>query len=135
MASYSDVRIVTSEKGFKAAKSFIAEYLKNNNISDKEMKEMNLMRPENLDIKEKIKSVGGKRYVYYGWNSAKWEKYSFKDVDAVMKSLDYLESQGIAYHYVRIGDEDADIENIRSVSDPEEKMPYLSVEKTIQISA
>lgn len=96
MGYRSDIRIVTSEKGFEELKKFVLRYL--NEHSEK----YNLL--EECDIKEQ-----GKGQCYLGWNSLKWYD-GYHEVDAIMQGLDYLEENEYSYRYMIMGEDYADIE-------------------------
>lgn len=101
MGYRSDVRIVTSEEGFKKLEQFVENYLKEKKV---DIEEYNLLN--SLDIRSQ-----GKGQCYFGWNSIKW--YDFCDeikIDAIVAGLDYLEKNEYSYRYTIIGENLDDIE-------------------------
>ena len=112
MGYRSDVRIITSKKGFEKLKEFVGKYIEENKDEDIQ----NLL--ESFDIN---KSDG--KQCYFGWNYVKWYENDLKDVDSIMNGLDYLEENGYSYRYTRIGEEHDDIEE-RSY-DSEKEQIYL----------
>lgn len=97
----SDVRIVTSEEGFKKLEEFVENYLKEKKV---DIEQYNLLN--SLDIKSQ-----GKGQCYFGWDSIKW--YDFCDeirIDAIVEGLDYLEKNEYSYRFSSIGENLDDIE-------------------------
>lgn len=91
MGYRSDVRIITSKKGFNKLKDYVND----------EMRKLpngtmiyNLL--ENLDLE--YENDNSK---YFGWNNVKWY---YEDVDMVMTGLKYLEKNDYSYRYARIGE-------------------------------
>ena len=97
MGYRSDIRIITSEKGFEELKKFVTKYLKEHN------EDYNLL--ENCDIKQE-----GKKQCYFGWNYVKWYENDYEDVDAIMEGLQHLSDKEYSYRYMRIGEEYDDVE-------------------------
>lgn len=97
MGYRSDIRIITSKKGFEKLKEFVENYLK-----EKNHKEYNLLNQ--CDINEQ-----GKGQYYIGWNSLKWYD-GYPEVDAIMEGLDYLEENEYSYRYMIIGESYEDVE-------------------------
>ena len=116
MGYRSDVRIVTSKKGFEKLKEYVEKYLKEHN------EKYNLL--ENLDT-----DIKNDNECYFGWNSVKWYQYSYKDVDAIMYGLDYLEENEYSYRFARIGEYNDDYEDLYYDSNKEDEknieFPYL----------
>lgn len=103
MGYRSDVRIVVSKEGYELLKEFVEYYLKDN-VKKEEINEMNLLK--SVDIKTE-----GKDQVYLGWNSLKWYD-GYKDVDAIMEGLNYLEDNERSYRYMIIGEDYTDVEEM-----------------------
>ena len=97
MGYRSDIRIITSEKGFEELKKFVTKYLKEHN------EDYTLL--ENCDIKQE-----GKKQCYFGWNYVKWYENDYEDVDAIMEGLQHLSDKEYSYRYMRIGEEYDDVE-------------------------
>ena len=101
MGYRSDVRIVTSKKGYKVLDNYVKKYLRDH---DKD-------RTWNLLKSPKIKKETPYT-TYIGWDCLKWYEYSdYVDVDAIMTGLDYLKENGYSYRYSRIGEKYYESEN------------------------
>lgn len=101
MGYESDVRIVTSEEGFKKLKQFVENYLKEKKVDSEEYNLLN-----SLDIRSQ-----GKGQCYFGWDSIKWSEYCNNvEIDAIVEGLDYLEENGYSYRFSSIGENLDDIE-------------------------
>ncbi len=97
MGYRSDVRVVTSNKGFKKLKEIY-----NKKMIDNDCK-YNLL--EHLDIDHNTNDNNK----YFGWNYTKWY---YKDVELFEESLNELEEQGYSYNFARIGESYEDIDSI-----------------------
>lgn len=121
MGYRSDVRIMTSKKGFEKLKEYTDKYLK-----DKDYKYGNLL--DECDISEETKYAK-----YIGWNNIKWYEYSdYTDVDAIMNGLDYLKNEDYSYRYARIGESYDDYEEHSYESEfyeDEQDLEYPSMER------
>lgn len=121
MGYRSDVRIMTSKKGFEKLKEYTDKYLK-----DKDYKYGNLL--DECDISEETKYAK-----YIGWNNIKWYEYSdYTDVDAIMNGLDYLKSEDYSYRYARIAESYDDYEEHSYESEfyeDEQDLEYPSMER------
>lgn len=113
MGYRSQVRIITTKKGFDELKKFSDNYLK----TDNEYKEYNLM--DAFDVDKSTKDIH-----YFGWDWVKWYEGSYKAVDAIMDGLNHLEDNNISYKYARIGEEYDDFEE-QSFESDDEAEPYL----------
>lgn len=103
MGYRSDVRLLTTKKGYDQLSKFVRE-----KIGDSV--DYNLL--ENCDIKSVHHNA-----VYMGWNSTKWYEGDveyFKDVDAIMKGLEYLNDNKFSYHYARFGEDYNDVDEFCS---------------------
>lgn len=98
MGYRSDIRIVTSKEGFEKLREFVIKYLEKEKI---DIKEFNLL--DYLDVKSE-----GKNQCYFGWNYVKWYENDYKEVDAIMEGLEYLENNNFSYRYIRIGEDKED---------------------------
>lgn len=96
MGYRSEIRIITSKKGYEKLNEFVEQYLK-------DTEEDNLLKE--CDIKNI-----GKEQCYFGWNDIKWRENDFKDVDAIMEGLNHLGENEYSYRYMRIGENYEDIE-------------------------
>ena len=97
MGYRSDVRLITTKKGYDKLSKFVKKEV-NNVLSD------NLL--ENCDFK----SVHHNE-VFMGWNSIKWYEYcDFKEVDSLLNGLKYLNENNYSYHFSRMGENYDDYE-------------------------
>ena len=104
MGYRSDVRIITSKKGFDELNKFVKSKVKD---------DYNLL--ENLKFK-----IENDYAVYFGWNYLKW--YSgYESVDAVMDGLSYLKDNDMSYRFARLGENYDDYEEDSFESDLEEE--------------
>ena len=98
MVYRSDVRIITSKKGYEKLQKHVEKYLK-----DKK-EDYNLL--ENSDLRY-VSSKG----VLIGWNSIKWYEWSdYAEVDSIMDGLNKLKDDDYSYRYARIGESYCDLE-------------------------
>ena len=119
MGYRSDVRIVTSKKGYKVLDNYVKKYLRDH---DKD-------RTWNLLKSPKIKKETPYT-TYIGWDCLKWYEYSdYVDVDAIMTGLDYLKENGYSYRYSRIGEnyDDYDEQYYESDNEEEQDLVYPSI--------
>ena len=113
MGYRSDVRIMTTQKGFDKLKKFADEYLK-----DKKTEDINLLN--NCDIMQQNNFVK-----YFGWNAVKWYEH-FDEVKAIMEGLAYLEEKNMSFSYSRLGEDIDDYETSIYESENEEKLNIVS---------
>ena len=119
MGYRSDVRIVTSKKGYKVLDNYVKKYLRDHNKD----------RTWNLLKSPKIKKETPYT-TYIGWDCLKWYEYSdYVDVDAIMTGLDYLKENGYSYRYSRIGEnyDDYDEKYYESENEEEQDLIYPSI--------
>ena len=107
MGYRSDVRIVTSKKGFKELTKFVNDYMKDKN-------EYNLL----YNIQNK---TDNKYSCYFGWDYFKWYQESYDGVIAIMKGLEHLKDNNYSYRYSRIGENYDDYDEHYFESDIEEE--------------
>ena len=102
MGYRSDVRIVTTRKGFDELKKYTEKYLKEKNYTFG-----NLL--DDLDLNHETRTAK-----YFGWNSIKWYEdcEGYEDVDAVISGLSHLEKNNFSFRYARIGEDYSDYEEI-----------------------
>jgi len=96
MGYRSDVRILTSKKGFAELNKYVNNYLKDKN-------DYNLM--ENIQYKTENDFA-----CYFGWNWVKWYEGSYDSVDAIMNGLEHLKGKEYSYRYARLGENFDDYE-------------------------
>ncbi len=119
MGYRSDVRIVTTNKGYDELKKYTDNYLKDNNF-----KYDNLL--EACDLFEE-----NKYSKYFGWNNIKWYERceGYEDIDAIMSGLDHLRNNDMSFRYARIGESYDDYEEDSYESSIEEEQdldyPYM----------
>lgn len=99
MGYRSDVRIITSKKGFEKLSDFVKKYLEK---EEKDLNEYNLL--ESLEIK----TIGKDQY-YFGWNYLKWYD-GYTEVDAINEGLEYLRENEFSYRFMEIGEDYSDIQ-------------------------
>ncbi len=119
MGYRSDVRIITSKKGFDELKKFTDNYLKQNNYTYGNLLDDCKIISENKWSK------------YFGWDSIKWYDYceDYEDVTAIMNGLKYLEENDRSYRYARIGEsyDDYDEFSYESQNEKEQDLEYPSM--------
>ena len=119
MGYRSDVRIMTTKKGYNELKKYTDKYLQ-----DKKYTSGNLL--DNTDINEETKYAK-----YIGWDSIKWYDgfEGYEDVDAIMNGLDHLEENNYSYRYARIGEsyDDYDEKYFESDIEDEQDLEYPSM--------
>lgn len=119
MGYRSDVRIVTSKKGFKELKKFTDNYLKEKNYTYGNLLDDCQVISENKWSK------------YFGWDSIKWYEYcdDYEDVSAIMEGLKHLEKNDMSYRYARIGESYDDYEEFsyESENEKEQDLEYPSM--------
>lgn len=100
MSYYSNVRIITSKKGFEKLKEYSKEIY-------------NKLRPDNNGTYDIIENCGnvftGKNFVELNFLDVKWYE-SFPDVQSIKKALDKINEEGYGYSYGRIGESYDDVE-------------------------
>ena len=111
MGYRSDVRIMTSKKGFNELKKYTDKFLKDKNYTFG-----NLL--DNLSVNHETKYAK-----YFGWDSIKWYDgcEGYEDVDAVISGLNHLEENNYSYRFARIGEEYDDYEENSFESEVEEE--------------
>lgn len=121
MGYRSDVRIMTTKKGFDELKKYTEKYLK-----DKNYTYGNLL--DDLEINEETKYAK-----YFGWDSIKWYDgcEGFEDVDAIMDGLNHLQKNNYSYRYARIGEDYSDYDefNYESEIEDEQDLEYPSMNR------
>lgn len=118
MGYRSEVRIITTNKGYDELKKYTEKYLK-----DKDFKYDNLL--DNCDL-----FVEDSNSKYFGWNAIKWYENigNYEDVDAIMEGLEHLKEMDMSYRFARIGESPDDYEETSYESNTEpEKLNYPSM--------
>lgn len=121
MGYRSDIRIRTTKEGYEVMKNFVENYVKENVTEDKlQCYDYNLL---NCAIITKMGNV-----ITLDWNYLKWYECceGYEDVDAIMNSLNELSDKDIDYQYIRIGEENDDIEEKCSINNNSFTCFYIS---------
>lgn len=117
MGYMSEVRIRTTKEGYEVMKKFVENYIK-----EKELKgtDWNLLEHA---IKTEMEGI-----ITLDWNYIKWYEGidGYEDVNAIMKSLDELSDKDIDYQYMRIGEENDDIDERWSINNGSFDSFYVS---------
>ena len=119
MGYRSDVRIRTTKEGYEVMKNFVEKYIKEN-LKEDELKGYDYNLLNSAEITEAEDSIT------LDWTYLKWYDGIFKEVDAVMNSLDILSDKNIDYQYMRIGEEIDDIEERWSINNDSFDDFYIS---------
>lgn len=116
MSYRSDVRIITSKKGFKELEKYVKTHLAYANDKD-----YNIM--DNMKFK-----VENDYSCYFGWDYVKWYG-TFDSVNAVMEGLEHLKAKDMSYRFSRIGESYDDIEedSYESKKEEEQDLEYPSM--------
>lgn len=111
MGYRSDVRIITSKKGFDELKKFTDNFLEEKNWKYGNLLDDSMMIHENKFSK------------YFGWDSIKWYDYidGYEDVSAIMDGLKHLEENDLSYRFARLGESLDDYEEFSYESDNEDE--------------
>lgn len=117
MGYRSDVRIITSKKGFKELKKYYDNYLKQHNFEYTGLLDSIEINKETKDIK------------YFGWDYVKWYDYinGYDDVTAIMEGLNHLRNEGYAFRYARIGEKYDDYGEDLNDSITDIDLPYIQM--------
>ena len=120
MGYRSDVRIRTTKKGYEVMKNFVEKYIKENVSKDAQGLDWNLLN--SAEITEAGNSIT------LDWENIKWYDGidGYQDVDAIMNSLNELSDKNIDYQYMRIGEENDDIDEKWSVNNGSFDCFYLN---------
>ena len=116
MGYRSDVRIITSKKGFNELNKYVKDYL-----SKLDHDEYNLL--DNLKFKAE-----NDYSVYFGWNWVKWYS-SYESVDAVESGLQHLKDKDMSFRFARIGEsyDDYEEDSYESENEEEQDLDYPSM--------
>ena len=107
MGYRSDVRIRTTKEGYEVMKKFVENYIK-----EKELK------GTDWNLLDYAKITEAEDSITLDWTDLKWYEgiNGYEDVDAIMNSLYELSNKDIDYQYMRIGEEDDDIDEKWSIN-------------------
>ncbi len=117
MGYRSQVRIITTKKGFEVLKKFNDNYLKEKG------QQYNLL--DECEFKHENNNI-----CYFGWNWVKWYEGSYPSVDAVCEGLSHLEDEDLSFRFARIGESYDDYEEQCYDSETEEE--YLEFPSMIR---
>ena len=114
MGYRSDVRIVTSKKGFEELQKYVKGFLGDNN-------DYNLLKSTDVLFE-------GKNGVLMGWNNIKWyDDCDFKEIDAIENGMKHLSEKDFGYRFARIGENYDDYEEKSNDPENEEYLPFPSM--------
>lgn len=121
MGYRSDVRIRTTKEGLEIMKKFVEKY-----IEEKVPQEKRNGYDYNLLNSAEI--TEGSDCITLDWTDIKWYEncQGYEDVDAIMNSLDILDEKDIDYQYMRIGEENDDIDERWSINNGSFDSFYVS---------
>ena len=116
MGYRSDVRIITTKKGFDQLNNYVKKYLKEKGNYD-----YNLL--DNLKFKAENDYT-----VYFGWNYLKWYE-GYDSVDAIVDGLNHLKENNMSYRFARLGEsyDDYEEESFESDLEEEQDLDYPSM--------
>lgn len=116
MGYRSDVRIITTKKGFDELNNYVKKYLKEKGDYD-----YNLL--DNLKFKAENDYA-----VYFGWNYLKWYE-GYDSVDAIVDGLNHLKENNMSYRFARLGEsyDDYEEESFESDLEEEQDLDYPSM--------
>lgn len=128
MGYRSDVRIMTTKKGYDELKKYVEEHIskyKGKNLKEGTVAEYmdydyNLLNHTDISCLSSDESE-----MYFGWNYLKWYD-GYEDVDAIMDGLNHLEQNNFSYRYARMGESYDDYEEqyYESEIDEEKDLEY-----------
>ena len=120
MGYKSDVRIITTKKGYEVLKKYTDEYLQ-----IKEKKQDNLLN--DCSVYNETKALK-----YFGWDDIKWYEDDRSVVSAIMEGLNHLKNNDFSYRYSRYGEDYDDYDELSHESYKKEKigLPYISLKRS-----
>lgn len=120
MGYRSNIRIRTTKEGYEVMKKFVENYVKEIAEKDETGYNWNLIEQA---IETEMSGI-----ITLDWNYLKWYEGidGYEDVDAIMKSLDELSDKDIDYQYMRIGEENDDIEEKWNINNDSFDSFYVS---------
>ena len=128
MGYRSDVRILVSKKGFEELRKFVLKEIENYNLSEDGDYDYNLLNHATIHLNKT------RTQVQLDWSWLKWYD-GYKDVDAIMHGLDFLDEKGYGYRFCRIGENMDDIEEVSVDGDnDDEELDYVCVSRSFENS-
>lgn len=112
MGYRSDVRIVTSKKGFEKLKDYVSKTIANSENPNM----YNLMENLNFEHENDYSK-------YFGWNNINWY---YADVNIIINGLHKLEEEDLSYRFARMGEnyDDYEEESYESEQEEEQDLEY-----------
>lgn len=121
MGYYSNVKFITTQKGWEMVQKHVRQ-----------------AAPDNGDFivadSHTVPLCGGK-YILLEHDGIKWYEGQFDDVDAFMLAIKKLDILEIPYRYARTGEDYEDIERLDTVpwNEGYNDMPYLNINIEIEV--
>ncbi|MBE6153922.1 MAG: hypothetical protein E7166_06850 [Firmicutes bacterium] len=113
MSYRSDVRIITTKKGYYKLKKYVESNLNKDDY--------NLLQDNIFDNKK------NSNIFYLGWNNISWaELCDFKHIDVIINGLKYLKENSCSYNFARMGENYDDYDSKYFISD-KDPLDYLIV--------
>lgn len=103
MGYYSDVRIKTTKKGYKALQNEIEKYIK-----EKDYLVDNLLKIAKVAETDEVVTID--------WQDLKWYE-QYEDVKVITNSLSKIQEQEYSWTFARIGEDYEDIETEYNIQD------------------
>lgn len=116
MSYYSDVKLITTKKGWEQLRQAVKQADPDADLMD---------YPRTLTTQEK------QEYLLGEWNDRKWYDWDFADLKAFMHELGLLDEP---YDFMRIGEDYEDVEHLyHDTRDYPHYMPKLWLEREIKV--
>lgn len=116
MSYYSDVKLITTMKGWKKIQKAVLE-----------------ADPDSILAGASHVREVGRRFQLVEFNDIKWYEYDRADVKAFMATVGKLLVEDIPYNYLRMGEDYGDVEESSSWVDGYDDMPCLGVKREIEV--
>lgn len=131
MGYRSDIRIMTTKKGYDELKKYVEEHVnkyKKNNIKEGTIVDYSNYDYNLLNQTDISNLSNDESQIYFGWNYLKWYD-GYEEVDAIMDGLNHLEENNFSYRYARIGEAYDDYEEkyYDSELEEEQSLEHLSM--------
>lgn len=112
MGYRSEVRVMTTPEGFKKMQNIAWKLAEEKNVND----DMVLFSKHGQDPDERFDYYDAQAdYLCFGFDWVKWYD-TYKDVSLFMETLEIANQNGIAWQFIRIGEEFEDVETMASDS-------------------
>lgn len=116
MSYYSDVKLITTMKGWKKIQKAVLE-----------------ADPESILAGASHVREVARHFQLVEFNDIKWYEYERPDVRAFMTAVYALPDEGIPYNYMRIGEDYGDMEESSNWVDDYADMPSLGLKREIEV--